>query len=228
QTFALCGGQRGFIGCANGTKIRILSANYGRLDENICPTGNTKTRTCRSKMSEIKTKWNCNGYKTCHLHAAKQDFGDPCPTFSKYLEVKYHCIKDLNNYSKAKYIAFNAYITKRLQFPDSPVNVVYDGVYFNHGNAYNNHTGVFTTPADGLYVFTWSSLVAPKKLFDAEILVNGQRQGLGNCYNRQSKGYESCSNTVPLLLKIGDIINIRTTTADYLHEDWSSFKGWKV
>lgn len=95
QTFALCGGQRGFIRCENGTKIRIVSANYGRTDDQVCPGGNTSTRTCLSKSSEIKVRWNCNGYSSCHLRASNQLFGNPCTNFSKYLEVKYSCIKIL-------------------------------------------------------------------------------------------------------------------------------------
>lgn len=96
QTFALCDGQRGFIRCENGSKIRILSANYGRTDGQVCPGGSISTRTCLSKSSEIKVKWNCNGYASCHLRASSQIFGDPCANFSKYLEVKYHCVSNFH------------------------------------------------------------------------------------------------------------------------------------
>ncbi|XP_062613701.1 L-rhamnose-binding lectin CSL3-like [Saccostrea cucullata] len=184
QSFAVCDSQKGFIRCTKGTQIQILSANYGRTDEQVCPTGKTKTRTCRSEASEIKTKWNCNGYRTCHLHADVQHFRDPCPNYSKYLEVKYRCVKDPSTISNGTFTAFNAYTTKTLHLQrGTPVNVVYDGVYFNYGNAYNQHTGVFTAPSVGLYVFTWSSCVTSKKLFDVEILLNGKRKGLGNCNN---------------------------------------------
>ena len=126
-------------------------------------------------------------------------------------------------------IAFNAYISKHLTLHrDTPVNVVYDAVYYNYGNAYNTHSGFFTAPSGGLYVFTWSSVVSPRKIFDAEILLNGQRRGLGSCNNELNSGYEKCANTVPLVLKTGDKINIRTTTANFLIQNWSSFKGWKV
>ena len=83
---------KGFIRCEKGTKIKIISAVYGRTDDKLCPYGDTNTRTCRSLTSDIKVKWSCNGYKTCHLHASDQIFGDPCQNVSKYLEVKYRCI----------------------------------------------------------------------------------------------------------------------------------------
>lgn len=105
---------------------------------------------------------------------------------------------------------------------------MYDKVFFNYGNAYNPHSGFFTAPSAGLYIFTWTSLVLSRKIFDAEILVNGQRKGLGNCNNESNPGIENCANTVPVVLKAGDKVNIRTTTANYLYSHWSSFKGWKV
>lgn len=112
----------------------------------------------------------------------------------------------------------------------TPVNVVYDKVFFNYGHAYNPRSGIFTAPSPGLYIFTWTSLVNPNTIFDAEILVNGKRKGLGNCNNESNSGnaYENCANTVPLVLKAGDKVNLRTTTANFLYGEWSSFKGWKV
>lgn len=79
-----------------------------------------------------------------------------------------------------------------------------------------------------MYIFTWTSVVAPGKIFDAEILLNGKRKGLGNCNNEGGSWYENCANTVPLVLRAGDKVNIRTVTANYLLGFWSSFKGWKV
>ena len=127
-------------------------------------------------------------------------------------------------------MAFNAYINKDLTMnKNSPINIVYNTLYYNHGNAYNPHSGFFTAPTDGLYIFTWTSVVAPKQLFDSQILVNGIRKGLGNCNNSaNTPSYENCANTVPLVLKTGDKVNIRTTSGNYLHGLWSSFKGWKV
>lgn len=126
-------------------------------------------------------------------------------------------------------IAFNAYISKHLTLHrNTPVNVVYDKVFFNYGNAYNPHSGIFTAPSAGLYIFTWTSLVNPKSIFDAEILINAKRKGLGNCNNEGSPGFGNCANTVPLVLKAGDKVNLRTTTANFLYKEWSSFKGWKV
>lgn len=99
-----------------------------------------------------------------------------------------------------------------------------DGVYYNYGNAHNRHCGFFTAPSDGLYVFTWTTYVAGNKVFNTRIQLNGEQKGVANCDNRANPGHGNCSNTVPLVLKIGDSVNIRTTTADFIYPVWSSFK----
>ncbi|XP_061195632.1 uncharacterized protein LOC133203846 [Saccostrea echinata] len=127
-------------------------------------------------------------------------------------------------------VVFNAAISKTLDLQrNTPVNVVYDTVLYQIGNAYNPLNGFFTAPSGGLYVFSWTTLVAARKIFDAELLVNGKRKGLGNCNNEGNPSYENCANTIPLVLELGDEVNIRTTTANYAHGyHWSSFKGWKI
>lgn len=106
QTFALCAEQRGLVRCKNGLKIKIVSANYGRTDDQVCLGGKTDTLTCRSKSSEIKVKRICNGYTTCHLHATDRYFGDPCQSISKYLEVSYRCVKSIENDEKGSFFLF--------------------------------------------------------------------------------------------------------------------------
>lgn len=104
QTVALCADQRGMIRCKNGLKIKIVSANYGRTDDQVCPGGQTDTLTCRSKSSEIRVRWNCNGYATCHLHATSKHFGNPCANISKYLEISYRCVRNIDNDIQGSFI----------------------------------------------------------------------------------------------------------------------------
>lgn len=126
-------------------------------------------------------------------------------------------------------IAFNAHISKHLTLHrNTQVNVVYDKLFVNYGNAYNPHSGIFIAPSTGLYIFTWTSLVNGRTIFDAEIIVNGKHKELGNCNNESNPGFENCANTIPLVLNAGDRVNIRRTTANFLFQEWSSFKWWKV
>ncbi|XP_061195620.1 uncharacterized protein LOC133203843 isoform X1 [Saccostrea echinata] len=133
-------------------------------------------------------------------------------------------------YKDKRVVVFNAAVSNTLNLQrNTPVNVVYDTVLYQTGDVYNPRNGFFTAPSGGLYVFSWTTLVAAHKIFDAELLVNGQRKGLGNCNNEANPGYENCACTIPVVLKFGDEVNIRTTTANYIHGNhWSSFKGWKV
>lgn len=110
------------------------------------------------------------------------------------------------------------------------MNVVYDRTSLNTHDVYNTKNGFFTAPSGGLYVFSWTSLVAEMSKFNAELLVNGERKGLENCdHELGQQGFESCSNTVPVILKTGDLVNIRTLDSlSLLGVQWSSFKGWKV
>lgn len=109
-------------------------------------------------------------------------------------------------------------------------NVVYDKIWLNTGGVYSTITGLFTAPSSGLYVFSWTNLVAEMPMFDSEILVNGERKDLAKCsHELDRQGFESCSNTVPVVLKKGDLVNIRKVDAILLQgNQWSSFKGWKV
>lgn len=131
---------------------------------------------------------------------------------------------------KNSIVAFNAYTSKQLDFKrDTTVDVVYDKTLLNTRDVYNTTNGFFTAPSGGLYVFSWTSQVARSK-FNAELLLNGKRLGLLACDHELSKqGYGSCSNTVPVILTKGDLVNIRTVdSASLLGVQWSSFKGWKV
>lgn len=128
-------------------------------------------------------------------------------------------------------VAFSAYISQQLDFKRlTAVNVVYDKTWLNTDSVYSTITGFFTAPSSGLYVFSWTSFVAEMSKFNSELLVNGERIDLTNCNNElDTQGFESCSNTVPVILKKGDMVNIRTVDAISLRGDQlSSFKGWRV
>ncbi|XP_052695096.1 heavy metal-binding protein HIP-like [Crassostrea angulata] len=126
-------------------------------------------------------------------------------------------------------VYFSAYLKNSVS-PSSIIDVVYDGVRSNYHNSYNPATGRFTAPVKGFYVFAWETVTGPNKIFDTELLVNGERVMLNNCNNLAPGGaYVSCSGTAPTLLKPGDIVHVRTTSGTYLHGGgWSSFSGWLV
>lgn len=109
-------------------------------------------------------------------------------------------------------------------------DVVYDGVRSNYKNCYNPTTGRFIAPIKGLYVFTSEIVTAPEKLFDTELLVNGERVMLNSCnYHALHSAQSPCTGVAPTHLDSGDIVHMRATTGNYLEGGgWSSFSGWLV
>lgn len=79
------------IKCPTG-KINIEYANYGRTDDDVCPTKTSSGTDCRAKDSEKKVKSQCDGKKNCSIHASNSVFEDHCGGVEKYLEVKFTCV----------------------------------------------------------------------------------------------------------------------------------------
>ncbi|XP_062586383.1 uncharacterized protein LOC134247983 [Saccostrea cucullata] len=196
------------------SEIKIRDAELASMKQ--------KTKDLESKVETFERK-----YKRCEDKYFSEE--KESRNLTKRIIAIESRIGDVEKEDKGP-VVFNAAISKTLDLqPNTPVNVVYDTVLYQTGSVYNPRNGFFTAPSGGLYVFSWSTLVAARKIFDAELLVNGQRKGLGNCNNEANPGYENCANTIPVVLKSGDEVNIRTTTANFAYGDhWSSFKGWKV
>lgn len=79
------------IECPTG-EINIEYANYGRTDDDVCPTQTPSRTNCLAKGSEEKVKNECYGKTNCSIHASNSVFGDPCDGVEKYLEVKFTCV----------------------------------------------------------------------------------------------------------------------------------------
>ncbi|KAL3831367.1 hypothetical protein ACJMK2_023120 [Sinanodonta woodiana] len=52
-------------------------------------------------------------------------------------------------------VAFSTYLTDYVSHLGINQVIKYNGVLTNEGNAYNSHTGIFTCPQDGLYLFSF-------------------------------------------------------------------------
>ncbi|KAK3106676.1 hypothetical protein FSP39_024948 [Pinctada imbricata] len=106
--------------------------------------------------------------------------------------------------------------------------IIYDKVLTNSGNAYNNITGIFTCPAPGNYVFTWSTMSRSSSEYCYAYIYHNNTQllmshGYGGSYN------EVASNTIVLLLSVGDMVWIQTGTCRYNYGyPYTAFSGWKI
>lgn len=80
------------ISCPLGTGISVVSAFYGRISQDICPSSSSNLTTiCKATLASNKVRATCNGNPSCRISASNRLFGDPCYGVFKYLTVAYFC-----------------------------------------------------------------------------------------------------------------------------------------
>ncbi|XP_011436873.4 complement C1q-like protein 4 [Magallana gigas] len=107
---------------------------------------------------------------------------------------------------------------------------VYDKVVTNTHNAYSATTGKFTTPVQGLYMFSYTTLSDPGQLSHAALYVNGKIRSWQVVNNTGGKSqWLTCSNTAILLLQKGDIVHVEDhITAATIRGMYTDFSGAKL
>ncbi|KAL3854823.1 hypothetical protein ACJMK2_014066 [Sinanodonta woodiana] len=93
--------------------------------------------------------------------------------------------------------------TQHLSFSET---VLYDRIFMNLGNGYNKQTGVFTCPAEGIYVLHFHAYdMNTDKAMWLELMHNTDFIVSVSGYSSHSSG----GNTVILQLRIGDTIQVK-------------------
>ena len=88
----VCEGKTKEIRCESISKIRVLWANYGRLNPKTCPHRLTSNINCRASTSLNNVRKICQDKTACTLRSTSGSFGgDPCLGTHKYLLVGYKC-----------------------------------------------------------------------------------------------------------------------------------------
>nr|XP_055043507.1 uncharacterized protein LOC129430375 [Misgurnus anguillicaudatus] len=90
-----CESETAHLSCAQGT-IKVLSGNYGRIDNTTCssgkPAGQLSNTKCIQRKSLSVLANRCDGKRHCSVSAINMVFGDPCKGTYKYLNVSYTCV----------------------------------------------------------------------------------------------------------------------------------------
>ncbi|XP_076113688.1 complement C1q-like protein 3 [Mytilus galloprovincialis] len=108
--------------------------------------------------------------------------------------------------SKSRVIAFYAFMSKSITNPSIGRRLVFDVVKTNQGGGYNNHTGVFTCPKTGIYVFVWVvRLYSGHHSF--ELMINNSVYGTNHLRNTNLDS--SVSSTVVAHVSEGDSVYVR-------------------
>lgn len=130
-------------------------------------------------------------------------------------------------------VAFYSYLSKTLQKPSTSHVIVYDNVVTNIGGHYNRHTGVFTAPQSGTYVFTFTVYCNTEGGVILELMANSYIFDGVLCNAQGADWHRTASSTAVKQINQGDAIFIRThhnytSTADVIsfYNSQTSFAGW--
>ncbi|XP_056588714.1 L-rhamnose-binding lectin CSL2-like [Triplophysa dalaica] len=89
-----CESDTASLSCAKGS-IKVLSANYGRMNQITCSTGKPANQLsndrCTQNTSQSVVFSRCDGKQDCSIPATNNVFIDPCVGTYKYLNVSYVC-----------------------------------------------------------------------------------------------------------------------------------------
>lgn len=127
-------------------------------------------------------------------------------------------------------VAFTAVLTHLLNNLRDNQNIVFDSVYTNAGNGYNEHDGVFTAPVSGVYAFHTTIYTLPNRLAYCGIVVNGVSKA--DVYVQGSTVNNAGSQMIVVELSKGDEVAVQNKNqVDYIYSDrniFTSFAGFLV
>lgn len=134
------------------------------------------------------------------------------------------------------HIAFCAYMTTREISPSLHHTFVFDSVKANIGSAYNSISGLFTAPANGVYVFSWTIFSSSNSFIFTQIVVNSNALDSMITDSEHVADTHSGTKVIVVGLNRGDIVYVRTHPTKLSHGNVSSFPeygqpsfcGWKL
>ena len=138
--------------------------------------------------------------------------------------IKLCCVSGIQ-----KNIAFTVSLTGYVS-PWTNKKIIYDKVITNIGDGYSPSSGVFTSPSDGDYVFTWSTMNSGDTTdCSAYIYKNGVKLLLTYAVERGGSYNEVASNTAVFHLSVGDTVWIQTSSCgSFAGYPYTAFSGWKL
>lgn len=110
--------------------------------------------------------------------------------------------------------------------------VTYEHAFINHGNGYNESTGVFTVPRSGVYslaltVYSDAGASNTKLAACAGLQVNGLKVTGHSEKNKQDQE-DSSTTVVALHLEAGDQVSVRLDEGCFLCDDHSHYNTFSA
>ncbi|CAC5371555.1 unnamed protein product [Mytilus coruscus] len=132
-------------------------------------------------------------------------------------------------------VAFYAYMSKDELQPGKHHILVFDDVKTNVGLAYNKHTGTFTAPVTGVYVFIWTVVCGRHNFNFSQLVINSDPFGAILTDSDEVDDIHTVTGSVVAELNQGDVVYVRTHPTDSIdgviisRDDMhTSFNGWKL
>ncbi|XP_022302313.2 uncharacterized protein LOC111110210 [Crassostrea virginica] len=131
-------------------------------------------------------------------------------------------------------VAFYAYMSSYENSPSTHHTLIFDHEVTNVGNGYSKHSGIFTAPIEGIYVFSWTIFLSlPNQSMSIEITLNSQP--VGASFVHGANDYATVSGNAVLYMQKDDVVFTRTHTTYVPHGSIrsdtimrSAFSGWCI
>lgn len=126
-------------------------------------------------------------------------------------------------------------MSKNEASPGPHHTLIFNSVITNIGNAYNQYSGIFTVPSNGLYVLSYTITAYTSSNIPVEIVKNAGV--IGSLLTRTYSNYKhSVSSTVVVNMNAGDVCYVRTSGSGATisgsilsgTEARTSFTGWRI
>ncbi|XP_056002058.1 uncharacterized protein LOC130049047 [Ostrea edulis] len=151
-------------------------------------------------------------------------------------------VKDLKETSRkiqrgvvAGDVAFYSYLSHHETNPGHHQTIIFDHVVINVGGNYNHHSGIFNSPGNGVYTFSWTLYCTDGGYFTTELVVNSNPVGGAYCDAQGANYIRHTLGVVVVEINPGDIVYVRTSPTDnmagYIFSNLSArttFSGWKL
>ncbi|VDI02076.1 Hypothetical predicted protein [Mytilus galloprovincialis] len=138
--------------------------------------------------------------------------------------------------SQTSAIAFYAWLSKTEQKVGPHHTLILDHIETNSGNAYNHHSGVFTAPSNGIYLFSYTVFPDSHSYGTIELIVNSQSHA--DIFIDSSPTDHDLGGTTGvaiLYLKQNDVCYLRTHSTNTFNGNIysstnarTSFSGFKI
>uniref|UniRef100_A0A3P9B0V3 C1q domain-containing protein n=1 Tax=Maylandia zebra TaxID=106582 RepID=A0A3P9B0V3_9CICH len=143
-------------------------------------------------------------------------------TEQKSLTLKQKVLNnDISLSLSATQVAFSAFLMNQGTGYTGPFPTLFTLIFkravTNIGNAYNQHTGIFTAPVRGVYHFDWK--VYGKENIQAGALLYRNGEKISIAYELPTSGGVSASNAASLLLQAGDQVSVRLSAYSRIYEN---------